>query len=118
MKIETDNVLLFIEPKQLKSNTPVDDDLTTFIEKILSIAMTDPNKSGIVYQDGRYMKGLGTRGVHTCICNEHSDPCDYEIYDGYYTNSLATHYLRWHRDEVPMTEIDKVKTLMTKTSSL
>lgn len=111
MIVKTKNVLLFIEPKNNKSEEPINDEYTNFIEKLLDNAMNDKSKMGVVTPKS-FVKGMRTLGVHTCCCKECSHSCDYEIYDGFYTNSLATHYLRWHRNEVPQEELDKIMLLM------
>lgn len=111
MIINSRNVLLFIEPQNDKSVEPVDDDMTLFMETLLNTAINTSSKKGVVI-NGNFVKGLSTMGVHTCYCGECSHSCDYEIHTGYYTNSLATHYLRWHRKDVPEEELNKVRSLM------
>jgi hypothetical protein len=107
-------ILLFIEPKNGKSVLPVNDAETLFMEKLLTDATNDNLKSGVVMPNGIFVRGLSTKGLHQCVCGEYSHSRDYEIYDGIHTNSLATHYLRWHRGEIPETELDKIKFLMKK----
>ena len=58
------------------------------------------------------MKRVISKGVHQCICGEKSGSKDYEILPGVYTNSLAPHYLRFHRSQVPEKELMKIKMLM------
>ncbi len=50
------------------------------------------------------------RGVHRCACGVWSDNRHYWV-DGVLTNSLCVHYLAFHRQEVPMEELVKVKAL-------
>ena len=84
--------LLQIEPKNKKSELPVNDFLTKKMESLLESAI----------------RGRGYKGRHKCVCGEKSGNYDLEV-RGYITNSLATHYLRWHRWEVPISEIEKLR---------
>lgn len=52
----------------------------------------------------------GYRGVHVCMCGVKSGNRDLYI-DGVLTNSLAVHYLAWHRKDVPAAELAKVDAL-------
>lgn len=113
MIVNKSNILLFIEPKNDKSAQPVDDELTLFIEKLLTIAINSNQQSCVVRSDGFIIRGLATMGLHQCRCGEHSHNHDYEIYKDFYTNSLAAHYLRYHRSEVSTEELEKVKKLMS-----
>jgi hypothetical protein len=118
MILNFDNVLLFIEPKTDKSNEPVDDEMTLFIEKLLNDAIANKSKTmGVVLQNGSWYEGVSTKGWHTCRCKQTSSPHNYEIYKGIYTNSLAAHYLRSHRNEIPEVELHKVRNLMQKVSN-
>lgn len=49
-------------------------------------------------------------GYHDCICGERSDNAQWMLH-GMITNSLAFHYLIYHRYEVPQSEIDKIMSL-------
>ena len=96
--IETDNdYLLFIEPTQPASAEPVQDELTFQMRKALETAMPGP---------------LRYRGVHQCVCGMRSTNENYILRKtGQMTNSLAVHYLEYHRDEVPERELKKVQRL-------
>ena len=87
-----DKYLLQIEPKNRKSDTPINDSLTEKMENLLEKAE----------------KGTCYRGFHVCACGKVSGCCDL-IVDKYITNSLAAHYLRWHRSEVSESEIRKLE---------
>lgn len=90
----TDRYLFQIEPTKDKSEEPIIDDLTEKMEYLLQIAD----------------EGDHYRGFHICSCGEISGCCDL-IIGGYITNSLATHYLKWHRLEVPESEIEKLRNI-------
>jgi len=93
--INTSNkYLLQIEPKNKKSIHPSNDSVTRKMERLLESAK----------------KGKAYKGTHKCVCGIRSTSYDLFI-RGYITNSLAVHYLRWHRNEVPRLEIEKVKNM-------
>jgi len=92
-----DNLLLYIRPTQPASKKPVEDELTAKMRALLAVAQ----------------KGTCWRGWHTCVCGEHSTTYDLVLPDGTITNSLAVHYLAYHRDEVPESEIDKLNRIDT-----
>lgn len=98
--IRTDEqALLMIEPVGPISASPVCDDLVDRMQEALHVAR----------------KGATYRGFHTCVCGAHSGSTDLFVttVDGHelLTNSLAVHYLMYHRDEVPESEILKVQQL-------
>jgi len=101
----TDEYLLQIEPQHKKSEFPVEDDLTRKMEELLSTA-----EEG-TYQSGKFDKNSGWRGFHICVCGEWSGNKDLMLKSGHITNSLAAHYLRWHREDVPESEIQKLKSI-------
>lgn len=86
--------LLQIEPRGKKSESPINDYLVRKMESLLDQAT----------------RGRGYKGTHKCICGKRS--VNYNLFiRGYITNSLAAHYLRWHRNEVPRSEIAKLKSI-------
>jgi hypothetical protein len=99
--------LLFIEPKLPAANQPIIDDLTIRMNTALR-----QGKSGIYRNDdiieGRY------RGFHRCACGAMSDSQDHLVLtvNGHLlTNSLATHYLAYHRAEVSEAQLNMVRQL-------
>lgn len=88
----SDRYLLQIHPRGQQTKEPVNDALTVKMEWLLGAAE----------------KGTQWRGRHGCTgCGETSGSCDLLV-DKYVTNSLAAHYLRWHRPDVPVSEIEKL----------
>lgn len=88
------NMLLMIEPQSKIKEEAINDAYTEKMERLLKHAK----------------KGPPFRGFHVCACGENSS--NYDLYvGGYKTNSLAAHYLRFHRKEVPISEIEKLKNL-------
>lgn len=89
--------MLFIEPQNKDlPEYPTYDELTTKVSRAL-------NKSA---QNGVYYKG-----VHFCKCGASSTNYDLILPNGQITNSLALHYMAYHRDEVPEYELKKVRKL-------
>ena len=98
-------MLLFIEPLDQKSETPLLDEIT----KKMAAAFRD-YKTGSGY-DGQFMEDAATMGHQTCACGANSTNVDYLLPSGFITNYLCVHYLAWHRNEVPQLELDKVSSL-------
>lgn len=86
--------VLFIEPRKNAAKVPVQDELTTDMRE----AMEHAARSEYVFF-----------GHHRCICSAASDPYDWFLNTGHKTNSLAVHYLEYHRAEVPRGEMKKVR---------
>ena len=107
MIISDPNTLLYIEPTSDKSETPTIDGYT----RKMAAALQSRISTGVLQQDGTYDKDSSTLGFQRCSCRVTSDVVDYELSDGVITNSLCVHYLAWHRQEVPQTELDKVLSL-------
>ena len=93
MVISDDKHVLFIEPEHCASKEPVLDAITEKMKQ----AMARARPSDVLY-----------RGWHFCKCGARSEHNDYILHTGQITNSLAVHYLEYHRDEVPEGEIEKV----------
>lgn len=85
--------VLYLRVSPEHSAEPVDDELT----------------SGMATELAAAEKGPRFRGVHRAACGATSSNCDYLLPCGVWTNSLATHYLRWHRAEIPESELAKVR---------
>ena len=113
MIVNLENVLLFIEPFDDKSIIPVDDVYTQFMAEKLNQAKENKSIGVVFNKNGYFEHDLMTKGHHTCVCGERNLPYDFEIVKGYYTNSLAEHYLKYHRSEVPINELKKLDKLMS-----
>lgn len=93
------NGLLMIEPQGHVSAEPLVDELT----RKMAAALNAARPSDVAY-----------RGFHMCACGATSGNRnlfvtlnDAEVM----TNSLAVHYLAYHRQSVPQAELDKVAAL-------
>ena len=85
--------LLFIEPRQPASPTPVIDHITRKICAAFCQA-----------RDSEYACG----GYHRCICGVLSEDHDFYLPNGDLTNSLCVHYVAYHRSEVPEQELARI----------
>lgn len=111
MKVEGEQCLLFIEPSGYTSSTPVLDDLTMKMVSALEKSKQTKN-FGIIYPNGYYRAGAFTKGIHQCLCGVSSECHDFYLEDiQRATNSLAAHYLAYHREEIPQSELQIVATL-------
>lgn len=93
--MQTSNGILMIEPCGRVSDQPLVDELTR------KMAAAWRNR-----RDG----DIGYRGFHICACGAFSDSKDHWIGE-LLTNSLAIHYLAYHRYDVPEEELEKVRAL-------
>lgn len=90
----SDSHLLYIEPVKSPSEKPIEDNIPEMYRQIIA------THGGIV--NGRF------RGFHTCSCNTFSDNVDWVLTNGVHYNSLGLHYLQYHREEVPQSELEKI----------
>lgn len=95
MIVSDDGHILFIEPEKAASKEPVQDKLSAKMREAMKYAR----------------RSQPYFGVHQCVCGERSDAFDWILHTGQKTNSLAVHYLEYHRKEVPRSELKKVKNL-------
>ncbi len=89
-----DKHVLFIEPKKAASKECEQDELSANMREAMEHA-------------GR--PDYSHYGYHECVCGERSDAIDWILHTGQITNSLAVHYLEYHREEVPPGEMEKVR---------
>ena len=88
-----DNYLLMIEPPTRKNPTQIVDDLAHIARRVW-------RASG---------RGLTYRGAHQCSCGAWSDNSSWSTPGGRETNSLMAHYVIRHREDVPESEIAKLR---------
>jgi hypothetical protein len=86
--------LLFIEPGQAASPTPVVDHIT----RRMCAAFRQAKESDYAYG-----------GIHRCICGAHSSSSDYHLPSGDLTNSLCVHYVAHHRAQVPQQQLARIE---------
>src|SRR5579859_2736633 len=75
---------LFVEPNEPKSDEPIVDEITKRVTALLRKA-----------KEGNHYKGF-----HVCSCGACSGACDLILPNGQKTNSLAVHYIAYHRKEL------------------
>lgn len=92
------NYIMMIEPDQQgeRAETPIEDNLTLAMEKLLDMADTSTH----IY-----------RGVHRTKTGVRSSNRDHILPGGQITNSLAAYYMAYYRPYIPESEINKVKAL-------
>ena len=90
------NGLLMIEPRGPAADEPVID--------VYTLTMAAAWRLG-------WSSRLACRGFHVCACGVASDNREHFVVGvsgTLRTNSLAVHYLAFHRDEVPPEELERV----------
>jgi hypothetical protein len=115
--------LLFIHPLGEPSQVGVVDDVTRILvaamRKIITTGHSFPietnkNKNNDTNPPG-FLRGVSTMGVHCCTgknCKAQSNSVDGLLLDGQTsTNTLALHYIMYHREEVPTEELNKIQRL-------
>lgn len=102
----TENAILYINPKEEKSETRSDVSEYEWLKQLLENAVTGCGKiAGGKFLHDSYL------GVHTCKCGARSRSYDFLFPNNMYTNSLCLHYLEWHRHEIPEEEFHKLELL-------
>jgi hypothetical protein len=115
-RIDNSKYLLYIEPDpNTKTTNPVNDELTTVLQRELDSAVKGVGRYSNTDDIGTFTAGTGWRGKHRTDCGESSTNVDYLLSNGLITNSLCVFYLQYYRSQIPQSEIDKIKTLMKKT---
>ena len=103
--------LLFIEPQEKSSETPLIDEATRKMTAAIRKA-EESGCMGVMNADGFFAFGVSTRGFHVCSCGKaHSGSHDYILANRTATNSMCVHYLAYHRSEVPQDQLNKVLAL-------
>ena len=95
-----DRYLLMIEPANPPSEFALRDEITEMFRPIFEAALSNRPDWMDCY-----------KGFHECSCGVMSETFDIRLPSGHLTNSLAMHYLEFHRDEVPASEIAKIRAL-------
>jgi glutathione S-transferase len=89
----SDHGLLFIEPEQTATPTPVIDRITRKLCAAFRQARDSDWASG---------------GFHQCCCGAMSEDHDFHLPNGDLTNSLCVHYVAHHRSEVPQQQLARI----------
>ena len=87
--------LLWIEPENGCSLEPVIDELTKKMTAAFRKSITN---------------GRSYRGCHQCVCGAYSGNREHYL-GNIVLNTLCIHYLAYHRDEVPTSDLERVKNL-------
>jgi len=106
------NYLLYIEPpKKEKLPEPVNDSLTELMEKSLERSKKGTAQYSDMDSKGNFRENNAYKGFHSTECGERSTNQDYLLENGMITNSLAPFYLKWYRNSIPESEIEKLMNL-------
>ncbi|MES2224567.1 MAG: hypothetical protein V4478_01105 [Patescibacteria group bacterium] len=98
MIISTDKALLFIEPQLPPTEKPLIDSLTRKMTWSLHHYV---ETGSITANPGVWQRGVGFMGGFACSCgNAISGGQDLKLPSGFITNTLAVHYLAYHRHEI------------------
>jgi hypothetical protein len=108
MLLNSKYVLLFIEPQLPATSDPVVDEYTLK----LAYQLMHYTKYGSINYSGGFIPYTSTLGVHTCSCGARSASYDLLLPCGLGTNTLALHYLMYHRAEVPESELHKIQMMV------
>ncbi len=112
-RIDNSRFLLYIEPrKEEKSETPINDDIVDIMQQALLEAESGTSNYSEMNEPENFQSRSGFRGCHTTDCGERSDNKDYLLKNGMITNSLCVFYLKWYRNSIPPSEMDKVNDLI------
>lgn len=92
--------VLYIEPLHSAAVEPLIDSLTR--RSAFALAHSRP--------------GRGWGGAHRCTCGAHSTSTDHIFTGpcggGFVTHALLVHYLAYHRDEIPESELSSLAALL------
>ena len=107
MKNQLDVRILYIRPKMPPSSEPVVDSIT----KKLLAAIKNYQQIGYV-KDGCFIPNLYSFGCYKCTCGKAIFASqDFRISDALITNSVAVHYIAYHRNEIPKDELSMIEKL-------
>lgn len=111
-RTDDSNYVLYIEPPAgEKLEHPIVDKLTSVMEHALSKCISGVAQYSDVNDSGTFNDGLGYKGFHRSECGQMSDNHDHLLENGMITNSLAPFYLKYYRNSIPSTELEKVEKL-------
>lgn len=117
MAVNTENpvALLYIEPDPKLRHEAIEDDLVAFVNALLVVNKS--TVSGGWYYDEKtstledFTEDSGWRGFHIVDEFKVSTNRDYKLEAGFVTNSCAAYYLKHYRNQIPESEIKKLKEL-------
>ncbi len=104
--------LLFIEPpKSDRLREPINDKFTNMMERAINNSKRGISNYSRTDEEPHFRQGSGYKGFHLTECGVSSSNNDYLLENGMITNSLAAFYLRYYRNSIPKTEMEKVEEL-------
>lgn len=99
--------LLYNNPE----NKPSEKSTIDIYTLVLALNMAKFKAKGVVIGNS-FEEGYSTKGFHFCTgdeCDARSACYDILLPNGFATNTLALHYVMYHRAEVPQEDLDKIK---------
>jgi len=111
---DNSNYFLYIEPSlQEKSLEPVNDIYTEAIEYFFNKSTRGCGWFSNLKSNGvdDFTVGFAYKGCHSCSDGEQSSNVDYLLENGYITNSLCVHYVRWFRNSITGFNLEKLEIL-------
>lgn len=113
---DNSNYFLYIEPSlEEKSSEPIDDIYTHavqyFFDRSTSGAAAGYSNLESKGDQSEFNAGSGYRGFHENCDDIWSSNQDYLFPNGFITNSLCIHYVRWFRNSITGFNLEKLEIL-------
>lgn len=120
-RIDNSRFLLYIEPKkEEKLEIPINDEITKIMKNACSEAEYGVSNYDKLNETENFISGFNDYGeiikyygFHETDCGVLSDCFDYLLKNGMITNSLCVFYLKYYRNTIPKSEMDKVMELIS-----
>lgn len=121
-RIDNSRFLLYIEPpKTEKLEIPVIDETTEIMETVFKNAILGVGNYYEIDKPEIFQTGLNEDGhpihywgFHITDCGEWSSGVDYLLFNNMITNSLCVFYLKYYRNSIPQSEMDKVNKMVSE----
>lgn len=112
-RVDNSRFLLYLEfDKELKSDEPIIDEMTVIMELAFDEATSGTANYRYVDEEEHFDDRSAYKGWHRTECGENSSNKDYLLKNGMITNSLCIFYLKYYRDSIPESELEKVNKLV------
>lgn len=119
-RIDNSRFLLYIEPlKTEKLETPVIDEITEIMENVFNNSIRGVANYNEIDKPELFQIGLNGDGqpihywgFHITDCDVCSTNIDYLLFNNMITNSLCVFYLKYYRNSIPQSEMNKVNKLV------
>lgn len=110
---DNSNYLLFIEPLAInKAKEPLNDKIVKLMEIALENSVPGISSYSNLDDRGFFREDSMYKGFHITDCGENAGNQDYLLKNGMITNKLASYYLKWYRNFIPVSEMNKIHKLL------